>query len=51
MGLQSNREREIELATAGFGLELPRFRLNYAYQTGITTGLEDVHSVDLGIPF
>lgn len=51
MGLQSDREREIELATAGLGLELPRFRLNYAYQTGITTGLEDVHSVDLGIPF
>lgn len=51
MGGRWDQEQDINLATAGFGFELPRFRLNYAYQTGITTGLEDVHSVDLGIPF
>lgn len=51
MGGRWDQEQDLNMATAGFGFELPRFRLNYAYQTGITTGIEDVHSVDLGIPF
>lgn len=51
MGGQWNVEVGEDRAAIGFGLELPRFRLAYAYKTGITPGLEDIHSVDLGIPF
>lgn len=40
-----------ELASGGFGLRLPRFRFNYAYQTGIRGGFDPRHSIDLGIPF
>lgn len=35
--------------TAGFGFDLPKFRINYAYQS--LTQEENRHSVDMAIPF
>ena len=40
-----------EVGSVGFGLNLPRFRLNYAYQTGIRGGFDPRHFIDLGVPF
>lgn len=37
--------------SAGFGFDLPRFRLDYASQWHVDGGNEQRHSVDLGVPF
>jgi hypothetical protein len=37
--------------TAGFGLSLPRFKLDYAYQDVNSEQTEIRHSIDLGVPF
>jgi hypothetical protein len=39
-----NLEEDTEAGTVGFGLDLPRFRLNYAYQTGSTAEVNGIHS-------
>lgn len=40
-----------EIASAGFGFDLPRFRINYGVQGVVRGEGETWHSVDLGIPF
>lgn len=50
-GLAEDRNAGTRFFGAGLGLELPKFRLNYAYQGGIQGDFENRHSVDLGIPF
>lgn len=40
-----------EVASAGLGLSLPRFRIDYGFQTSTKGDGEPVHAVDLGIPF
>lgn len=37
--------------SAGFGFDLPRFRLDYSSQWHVDGGKEQRHSVDLGVPF
>lgn len=51
LGYQENLGIIKDLATAGWGFDLPKFKLNYAYLT--ETGSEPTvrHSVDLSIPF
>lgn len=51
LGYQENLGDIRDLATAGWGFDLPNFKVNYAYLT--ETGSEPTvrHSVDLSIPF
>lgn len=51
LGYANEKETRRDLLGAGFGLSLPRFRLNYAYQSALRGEFEARHSVDLGIPF
>lgn len=37
--------------TAGFGLDLPRFKIDYATQWHANGGKEQRHSIDLSVPF
>lgn len=51
LGYQENLSKIKDLATIGWGFDLPKFKLNYAYLT--ETGSKPIvrHSVDLSIPF
>lgn len=51
LGYQENMGNIKDIATAGWGFDLPRFKLNYAFLS--ETGSEPLvrHSVDLSIPF
>ena len=51
IGYQDNMGDIRDLATAGFGFDLPKFKINYAYlaETGSDANIR--HSVDLSIPF
>ncbi|MBX2988229.1 MAG: hypothetical protein KF802_10055 [Bdellovibrionaceae bacterium] len=51
LGWGDERANDRQIGTIGFGLDLPRFRLNYAYQTALKGELENWHAIDLGIPF
>lgn len=51
LGYSNEKEAERDLMGAGIGFDLPRFRLNYAYQSALRGVSEVRHSVDLGIPF
>lgn len=51
LGFQENLNDTRDLATAGWGFDLPRFKLNYAYLTETGSEPEIRHSVDLSIPF
>lgn len=51
LGWGQDENLKTEFGTAGFGFKLPRFRLNYAYQTPIRGEFEHRQSLDLGIPF
>lgn len=48
-GFLNSESRDV--ATGGIGFDLPRFRLNYAFQVPAKGGGETWHTVDLGIPF
>lgn len=50
LGYQADKYSARDLMTAGLGLDLPRFTLNYGYQ-GDTKDSSHRHSVDLGVPF
>ncbi len=47
----SRRPQLKESWSAGFGLDLPRFKVDYASQWHVDGGNEQRHSVDLGVPF
>lgn len=51
LGAGTDAESSRDIASAGFGFDLPRFRLNYGAQTVVRGERETWHSVDLGIPF
>lgn len=51
LGAGDEPEYERQIGSLGVGLNLPRFRLNYAFQSGLKGEFENRHSVDLGIPF
>lgn len=51
LGFQENFNETRDLATLGWGFDLPRFKLNYAYLTETGSEPEIRHSVDLSIPF
>lgn len=50
-GYGIDHEKDREYASAGIGLSLPRFRLNYGLEAKVHGEGESLHSVDLGIPF
>ena len=51
LGYGFQNSKKMEVLTAGVGFDLPRFRLNYAFETPTKGGGDQTHSVDLGIPF
>lgn len=51
LGYQENFNENRDIATVGWGFDLPRFKLNYAYLTETGSEPEIRHSVDLSIPF
>ncbi|MBL7544732.1 MAG: hypothetical protein JNL11_13025 [Bdellovibrionaceae bacterium] len=51
MGYQENLNENRDLGTLGWGFDLPKFKLNYAYLTETGSEPEVRHSVDLSIPF
>lgn len=51
LGWGDEKALDRQFTSIGFGFELPRFRMNYAYQSGLKGDFESRHSVDLGIPF
>ncbi len=51
LGYQENLSDIRDLATAGWGFDLPKFKLNYAYLTETGSDPTVRHSVDLSIPF
>lgn len=51
LGYQENFKNIKDLATIGWGFDLPKFKVNYAYLTETTSKPFVRHSVDLSIPF
>tara|TARA_B110001454_G_scaffold219198_1_gene251656 strand:+ start:232184 stop:232990 length:807 start_codon:yes stop_codon:yes gene_type:complete len=51
VGFQENFSNIVDIATVGWGFDLPKFKLNYAYLTETGSEPEVRHSVDLSIPF
>lgn len=51
VGYQENMGEIKDLATAGWGFDLPKFKINYAYLTETGSDPTVRHSVDLSIPF
>lgn len=51
LGYGFDHENDREYGSAGFGFELPLFRVNYGFQARVKGEMEDRHSIDLGIPF
>ncbi len=50
-GYRDENSTRRQLATAGFGFDLPRFKLNYAYEGEVQDSSDSRHSVDLAVPF
>jgi hypothetical protein len=50
-GLSSNTYLNQDVSSLGLGLDLPHFRLNYAFQFVAYNSSEQSHSIDLVIPF
>lgn len=51
VGYQNDHDLSQEIFATGFGFNLGKFHVNYAYQTSIKGDFGIRHSVDLGIPF
>lgn len=51
VGIQDNLNEIRDLTTLGWGFDLPKFKINYAYLTEAGSDPEVRHSVDLSIPF
>lgn len=51
VGTQNNKFLNEDLLSLGIGFDLPKFRLNYAYQFVATNSKDQRHSVDLAVPF
>ncbi len=51
LGYQENSSTEQKYATAGLGLDYPRFSLNYGFEAELEKSQNKRHSVDLAIPF
>lgn len=51
MGYQENLGEIKDLGTLGWGFDLPKFKINYAYLTETGSDPTVRHSVDLSIPF
>jgi hypothetical protein len=49
-GFSSNSYIKQDLSSLGFGLDLPRFRINYAYQFVTTNSKDQRHAIDIVIP-
>ena len=50
-GYREDNFLDKEFATLGFGFDLPRFKLNYAYEGDTMDSSNSRHSVDLAVPF
>lgn len=51
LGYRLENSTDSSFATTGLGLELPRFRFNYAYEGDTRVVSNSRHSIDLSIPF
>lgn len=51
LGYQERLSDSIDLVTLGWGFDLPKFKLDYAYLTETSSSPEVRHSIDLSIPF
>lgn len=51
IGYQENTTNISDLITIGFGFDLPKFKINYAYLTESQDGSQMRHSIDLTVPF
>ncbi len=50
-GYRDENAVDKEYATLGFGFDLPRFKLNYAYEGDTKESANSRHSIDLAVPF
>lgn len=51
LGYRKENDLQRQAGTAGLGLDLARFTLNYGYESVSGESPENRHSIDLGIPF
>ncbi|MBL7670216.1 MAG: hypothetical protein JNM39_06995 [Bdellovibrionaceae bacterium] len=49
-GMSSNTYLKQDLSSFGLGLDLPRFRINYAYQFVLNNSKDQRHAIDIVIP-
>lgn len=49
-GMSSNAYLKQDLSSLGLGLDLPRFRINYAYQFVMNNSKDQRHAIDIVIP-